>query len=345
MTPPRARGGALEADRHERRNTKPRPRARVDARPRTEDPMALDRRCQGTTDALALAVGVMSRPADSQQRDAVRKAWGRSDRSVLACFIVGVHGKRTPVNPWAVDWKRAMDATSADPPRGQLVELAELGALRAEREQRGDVLLLNGSVEIISGGSSGLKTLPWWQHAAARLPGARWVGKCDDDTLLNLPNLLPRLSPLASPLALLGTISWACYSARRFKHERSSPRVSCGRTKYVCSRRLSRHTRKSRVHRAFPPHLRVCTHFSDGTYRRHGSRSSVLTESRATCVWNTQICAGAAPRRGCRAGKDVRGAVPVCLWLVLRIPARPRRAALHVRLRKLVPSERAARDV
>ena len=194
-----------------------------------------DRRCQGTSSELKLAVGVMSRPIHADQRSAVRHAWGRADRSVLACFVIGRRSKRTPVNPWAVAWKKAMDAKHAIPPSGQLSVLPMLPMLMEERNTHGDVLLLNESAEIDSGGTSGLKTLPWWRHAAFMLPAAQWVGKADDDTLLNLPNLLPRLPALPSPVALFGTINWACYSARRYKHERSSPRVSCGRTKFAQS--------------------------------------------------------------------------------------------------------------
>ena len=195
----------------------------------------IDRRCQGTSSDLTLAVGVMSRPLHADQRKAVRHAWGRADRSVLACFVIGRRSKRTPVNPWAAAWKKAMDARHPIPPAGQLSRLPMLPMLMEEQSTHGDVLLLNDTAEIDSGGTSGLKTLPWWRHAATMLPAARWVGKADDDTLLNLPNLLPRLPASPSPVALFGTINWACYSARRYKHERSSPRVACGRTKFAQS--------------------------------------------------------------------------------------------------------------
>ena len=51
--------------------------------------------------------------------------------------------------------------------------------------------------------------------------------------LMLLPRLLLRLPASPSPLALFGRIKWACYSARRFKHERSAPRLACGRTKFA----------------------------------------------------------------------------------------------------------------
>lgn len=57
---------------------------------------------------------------------------------------------------------------------------------------RTQVLVLNGSAEIHAGGTSGLKTITWWRHAADNLPNAEWVGKCDDDTLMNVPRLLWR---------------------------------------------------------------------------------------------------------------------------------------------------------
>ena len=197
---------------------------------------ARDARCQGTTDALILAVGVMSRPSHTDQRAAVRRTWGREDPSVLACFIAGVLLKRTPVNPWATERKKRLDAAMAVRPRGQLSKLPQLGALEQERQAFGDVLLLNGSAEIDAGGTSGLKTLTWWKHAVAQLPNARWYGKADDDTLLNLPRLFERMPPQPQPTALLGTIKYACYSSRRFKHERSAPGLPCGRSKFAQSR-------------------------------------------------------------------------------------------------------------
>ena len=185
---------------------------------------------------LALAVGVMSRPGNTDQRAAVRRGWGHDDSTVLACFVVGVVLKRTPVNPWAPEKKKMLDRAQSVPPRGQLSALPQLADLVAEKQTFGDLLLLNGSVEIDAGGTSGLKTLPWWRHAVMLLPNARWVAKADDDTLLNLPQLLQRLPLSPSPFALLGTIKWACYSSRRFKHERSAPRLRCGRSHFAQSR-------------------------------------------------------------------------------------------------------------
>ena len=178
----------------------------------------------------------MSRPSHAEQRMAVRATWGREDYSVLACFVIGVQSKRTPVNPWAPDKKKRLDMLQAVPPRGQLSTLPQLSVLQSERTTFGDILLLNGSAEIDSGGTSGLKTLPWWQHATTMLPNVEWFGKADDDTLPNLVNMLPRLPSSPSPLALFGTIKWACYSAHRFKHERSAPGSACGRSKFAQAR-------------------------------------------------------------------------------------------------------------
>ena len=178
----------------------------------------------------------MSRPDNADQRAAIRRGWGHDDTAVLACFVVGVLLKRTPANPWAPDKKKMLDRLQAVPPRGQLSPLPQLALLQQEKQSFGDLLLLNGSAEIDAGGTSGLKTLPWWRHAVAHLPGARWLAKADDDTLLNLPRLLPRLPASPSPLALLGTVKWACYSARRFKHERSAPRLKCGRSLFAQAR-------------------------------------------------------------------------------------------------------------
>ena len=195
-----------------------------------------DARCQGTAEELSLAVGVMSRPGNADQREAVRRGWGHDDPAVLACFVIGVLLKRTPVNPWAPERKKLLDSSQAVPPRGQLSPLPELDALTQERQSMGDVLLLNGSAEIDSGGTSGLKTLTWWRHAVTHLPRAKWLAKADDDTLLNLPRLFERMPESPSPLALLGTIKFACYSARRFKHERSAPQLRCGRSQFAQAR-------------------------------------------------------------------------------------------------------------
>ena len=179
----------------------------------------------------------MSRPGNVDQRAAVRRGWGHDDPSVLACFIIGVMLKRTPVNPWAPEKKKLRDAQQGGgPPRGQLSMLPQLAALQKERAELGDLLLLNNSVEIDSGGTSGLKTLPWWQHAVTMLPNAKWFGKADDDTLLNVPTLFDRLPASPPPYALLGTIKWACYSNKRFKHERSAFGAPCGTSKFARSR-------------------------------------------------------------------------------------------------------------
>jgi hypothetical protein len=164
--------------------------------------------CQGTDAPLHLAVGIMSRPVHADQRAAVRRTWGAWDPKVLACFVIGVQLKRTPVSPWASKVKKRMDRRQTVPPTGQIAALPALSILIKERSAYGDLLLLNGSAEIESGGTSGLKTLPWWQHAATKLPGAAWVGKADDDTFINLPMLLRRFPASPSPRALLGTIKY-----------------------------------------------------------------------------------------------------------------------------------------
>jgi hypothetical protein len=200
---------------------------------------AVDARCQGTAQPLRIAVGIMSRPGNVEQRAAVRRTWGReSPQAALACFVIGEQTKRTPLSPWAPAKKKRAEDRKKSPPRGELSPLPLLPALRAEREASGDVLLLNGSAEIESGGTSGLKTLPWWKHAATHLAGAAWVAKADDDTLINLPLLLDKTLPPFSPrpTALLGSIAWGCYSPRRFKHERSRPNGECGHSEFARSR-------------------------------------------------------------------------------------------------------------
>uniref|UniRef100_A0A7S0LEY9 Hexosyltransferase n=1 Tax=Coccolithus braarudii TaxID=221442 RepID=A0A7S0LEY9_9EUKA len=193
-------------------------------------------RCQGSTAPLRIAVGVMSRPDHAPQRAAVRKTWGHQQPDdLLVCFIVGRQLKRTPLAPWAPAGKLALEAQAGPKARGELTALPLIDSLSRESTEFGDVLLLNGSAEIDSGGTSGLKTWPWWVHASTRLPNAEWVAKADDDTLLNIPALLTLLPRPAPPLALLGTIKWGCYSARRFKHERSHAAGVCGQSAFARS--------------------------------------------------------------------------------------------------------------
>ncbi len=189
--------------------------------------------CDGTQETILLAVGVMSRPDRPDQRDALRHTWGLDDHAVLPCFLVGKTVKRTPLPPWAAPAKRAKQNAEADPPRGQTYALPQLANITLEHATYGDVLALDDSFEIEAGGSSGLKTLPWWRHASLRLPNARWIGKADDDTFLNVPLLRTLLPDPPSPRALLGTVRWGCYSAARFKHERTNEGVACGHSKFA----------------------------------------------------------------------------------------------------------------
>lgn len=199
---------------------------------------ALTSRCQhGTAEALFLAVGVMSSPSHASQRIAVRKTWGRTaPTQILPCFLVGKLVKRTPRAPW--DKRRGAEMAEPDGgPKGELTPNPATAALQQEHAQHGDVLVLEGSVEIHQGGTSGLKTLTWWKHVAAKLPNVVWVGKCDDDTLINVPRLLARLPPAgaAEPRALFGTIKWGCYSDQRLKWEPSYKTWPCGRTEFARS--------------------------------------------------------------------------------------------------------------
>jgi hypothetical protein len=204
--------------------------------------------CEGTHAPYRLAIGVMSRPSNAVHRAAVRKSWLRSSEHVLGCFIVGALLKSTPRAPW--DKKRHTGAMPGW--AGALRELPERAELRGEHERWGDVLMFNDTAEIgpllaprrgrtwadAAIGTSGLKTLPWWRHVAARLPRAEWVGKADDDTLVNVPVMLARLpsAQTVSPAALFGTIKWGCYSQRRMKFERSCSYCTCGRSAFALSR-------------------------------------------------------------------------------------------------------------
>ena len=198
--------------------------------------------CDGTTAPLRLAVGVMSRPSNINQRVAVRVTWGRATPDlILPCFLVGKVVKRTPRSPW--DKRRDEEKTEPDGgPKGELSLNPSLAELAAEHATHGDVLVLDGSAEIHQGGTSGLKTLTWWRHVTQKMPNAVWVGKCDDDTLVNVPRLLARLPPIESPevaqrypRALFGTIKWGCYSDARNKWEPSWKTWPCGRTQFAKS--------------------------------------------------------------------------------------------------------------
>ena len=209
-----------------------------------------DRRqaCDGTDEWFRLAVGVMSRPGNFEQRVGVRDAWLRSSSQLIGCFVVGQMLKATPRAPWdKKPKKRPRERRAAR--LGELVELPTRSVLLAEHARYGDVLMLNDTAEIgpahemekwaqAARGTSGLKTVPWWRHATRQLPNAEWIAKADDDTFINLPALLARLPPLASAhdAALLGTIKWGCYSAARLKFERSCPFCTCGRSDFARSR-------------------------------------------------------------------------------------------------------------
>ena len=181
----------------------------------------------------------MSSPSHVAQRIAVRSTWGRSHPSlILPCFLVGKVVKRTPKAPW--DKRRAMEAAEPDGgPKGEISPNPSAAALAQEHARFGDVLLLEGSAEIHAGGTSGLKTLTWWWHVRDHFPNVAWVGKCDDDTLVNVPRLLARLpnaDQLARrPRALFGTIKWGCYSDQRLKWEPSWKTWPCGRTQFAKS--------------------------------------------------------------------------------------------------------------
>ena len=127
--------------------------------------------CDGTTTALRLAVGAMSRPSNAPHRAGVRSSWASVSPSVLVCFIVGAQVKRTPRAPW--DPKHAAELLEPDGgPHGELTPLPLAEAIKAEHAEFGDVLMLAGSTEIHQGGTSGLKTLTWWRHAIAHLTNA-----------------------------------------------------------------------------------------------------------------------------------------------------------------------------
>ena len=114
-------------------------------------PMVRDARCQGTVDQLTLAVGVMSRPLNADQRAAVRRGWGHDDTSVLACFVVGTMLKVNTSQPHGHQLeKKQLDKAKDVIPRGQLSPLPELESLKKERAELGDLLLLDDTAEIDS---------------------------------------------------------------------------------------------------------------------------------------------------------------------------------------------------
>ncbi|KAL3916145.1 MAG: hypothetical protein SGPRY_006947, partial [Prymnesium sp.] len=97
----------------------------------------------------------------------------------------------------------------------------ELSSLFREHSEHGDVLLLEAPESSMllkrptkysnfTKKGRGMPTYAFFQHAAAFLPGVPWVGKLDDDTVPNLPLLLPLLSSLRClRTAFLGAMNFA----------------------------------------------------------------------------------------------------------------------------------------
>ena len=103
--------------------------------------------CEGTPAPLRLALGVMSRPTNVWQREAVRSTWGSADAKVLACFLVGGLVKRTPRTPW--DKRHADELLEpGGGPRGELSFSTHNTTLHHEHARFGDVLVLPDSAEI-----------------------------------------------------------------------------------------------------------------------------------------------------------------------------------------------------
>uniref|UniRef100_A0A6V2MP26 Hexosyltransferase n=1 Tax=Emiliania huxleyi TaxID=2903 RepID=A0A6V2MP26_EMIHU len=116
--------------------------------------------CEDGAAVSLLALGVLSRESNAQQRDGVRETWFRlaGDRDSAACFVV-----RLP--------------------------LRSSSALAAERERHRDLVLVNASLPTELPNSVVEMSFAWWIAAAARFPNAVFLGKTDDDAWVHLPRL------------------------------------------------------------------------------------------------------------------------------------------------------------
>lgn len=177
---------------------------------------------------ISLLVGVLSPPANSLQREAIRESWMRWESvgtSVLVCFVIG----RLHVPP----------ATLA----------------RADREstERRDILWLpntaDGCYLTVS------KIHDFWLAASARLSpanasrgsGLQHVAKVDEDSFLHLPNLqadLRRLSCAGHVHLYYGGGAWAGYHPTKHVMCGFSWRGGGAYARYGCA--------KSGAHPAFP---------------------------------------------------------------------------------------------
>ena len=157
-----------------------------------------------------------------------------------AGFLVGAQLKQTPVAPW--NKKRAAQDALPVPPRGRLLgaaagaragsaEHARLARARAERLGRDR-----------AGRHVGAQDAAVVAPRRQPMPGAAWVGKCDDDTFVHRRRCwrgcrrAPDGGERPRARALLGTIKWGCYANRRFKFERSCGHCKCGTSEFAKSR-------------------------------------------------------------------------------------------------------------
>ena len=154
-----------------------------------------------------LLIGVPSTPSKLglERRDAIRAAWMRDEAvgsEAIVCFVLSAQ-----------------------------TEQPELGALQAERDAHGDVLLVDApesrallkqptrysNFSKQGRGMPTFKQFAFFRHAAATWPAVPFVAKCDDDTAPNvrlLVRLLSRLrcagnGALSDRFVFLGAINWA----------------------------------------------------------------------------------------------------------------------------------------
>ena len=126
--------------------------------------------------AFLLALGIVSAPKNTFRREWLRSTVFRFRESeagaVVMRFVLGVPEARR-------------DSCRGNCPQRRIA--ASACAAVAREVALGDTLVLNATEGVAVGCVD--KAFAWYMHAARAFPGARYVGKTDDDSYNILPNL------------------------------------------------------------------------------------------------------------------------------------------------------------
>mmetsp|Transcript_13716 Transcript_13716/g.40059 ORF Transcript_13716/g.40059 Transcript_13716/m.40059 type:complete len:441 (-) Transcript_13716:429-1751(-) len=152
---------------------------------------------------VLLLLGVPSSPTavGAQRRDAIRRSWMKEPMlgyEALACFVLSAQTNGSAMEALQAEARERQDLLFVDAPEtGALLRQPTRYSCKQGRCKKGR-------------GMPTFKQYAFFQHAAAHLPDVPFVGKVDDDTAVNLPQLLPLLQHAAClPHALVGAINWA----------------------------------------------------------------------------------------------------------------------------------------